>query len=581
MSRRALYWYWLLLFVPTVLVGAAAFRLVRHEGERLAGKARAATEDRARAIADNIRLAVSAVEDELGENLRQIPPDALAENLARQEKDNPLVRNVFAWDARKGLLWPSEQSGWTQEERRFAERYDALFSGRIPWVLAASETNGAVRRAGGAWAAAVTRTPPEGQQAQVGQPDFVRQVEKLRASGRQQALAPDAAAPAWAGGWIPWFAENRLHLLGWVQRDSASPVYGLELELAALLSRLMAAFPSAPPDDATYALLDDAGGVVCQVGGLEITPGARPAAAVSLAPCLPHWSVAAFSDPGGFLRTERGFVLLTGLLLAIVIVAILAGGSLLTWQARRHMTDALRKTSFVSNISHELKTPLTSIRMYAELLNEGRITDADKTKKYLNVIAAESQRLARLVNNVLDFSRLEQGRKNYRPEPIEAGEFLRRFVDAHRVRFGEVGLAARADVPAEPVWVNFDRDALDQVLLNLADNVAKYAAGGGELVIALERKADHARLAVMDRGPGIERRHRRRIFERFYRVDDSLTACQPGSGLGLSIARRLLRDLGGDLVFESRAGGGSCFVARMPCSEVEAGQKEKIKDIGD
>ncbi len=572
LNRRAIYGYWLLLFVPTLLVSAAAFRLIRHEGERIAAQTRAAAEDRARAIADNSRLAVAAVEDELNAALRRMPPDALADALAVQEKNNPLVRNVFIWEARRGLVLPSAQNGWTEEERRFAARYEALFSGRLPWTMAGSETNGGARTVGGRSARPGSFALPAVPQASSQRADIVRQVEQIRASGSQQGRPLEGPAPAWAGGWIPWFSENRLHLLGWVQRDSASPVYGMELEIAALLSRMMAAFPGAA-EGATYALLDDGGVVVCQAGGRDIKAESRPDFAVSLAPYLPHWSVGAYLDDRGLLPAAgRGFVILAGLLLVVVVVAILAGGSLLMWQARRHLADALQKTSFVSNISHELKTPLTSIRMYAELLSEGRITDAEKTRKYLQVIAAESQRLTRLVNNVLDFSRLEQGKKKYRRESIEGAGFVRQFIEAHQLRLGEAGLTVRAEFPEAPVWISGDRDALEQVLLNLVDNVIKYAAAGGEIQITLEREPGQCRLAVMDRGPGIAPPHRGRVFEKFYRVDDSLTARQPGSGLGLSIARRLLRDLGGDLAFEPRAGGGSCFIARLPyAAEAEEG----------
>ncbi|MBU4198667.1 MAG: HAMP domain-containing histidine kinase [Verrucomicrobia bacterium] len=587
MNRRAILGYWLLLFVPTVVVGAAAFRLIRHEGERITAQARSTELDRVRAIADNVRLAVSSVEDELGESLCRIPSSALAETLPAWERSNPLVRNVFIWDAKKGLQMPSQQGGWTAEERRFIVRYDALFSGRIPWLSAASETNGTVRgpvRVGGAVSSRVLNTEPLAESNRPS--DFIRQVEQIRAGGRQLAATArpqdadgisDRESPnsAWMGGWIPWFTENRLYVLGWVQRDSRSPVYGIELELATLLSRLMTVFPSTASDGAVYALLDDEGKIVCQVGRMELKSDARPDMAAALAPYLPHWSVGVYLADGGMLQAAgRSFVLLAGLLLAIVVVAILAGGSLLTWQAQRHLADALQKTSFVSNISHELKTPLTSIRIYAELLSEGRITDAEKTQKYLQVISAESQRLTRLVNNVLDFSRMEQGKKKYHRESIEGVDFVRQFIEAHRLRLGEAGLTVHAKLPEEPLWMPFDRDALEQVLLNLVDNVVKYANEGGELQITLERKPGHCRLAVMDRGPGISPSHRTRIFDKFYRVDDSLTARQPGSGLGLSIARRLLRDLGGDLTFEPRAGGGSCFVACLPCAAPPDGPVE-------
>jgi signal transduction histidine kinase len=172
-----------------------------------------------------------------------------------------------------------------------------------------------------------------------------------------------------------------------------------------------------------------------------------------------------------------------------------------------------------------------------------------------------------LVNNVLDFSRLEQGKKKYYREPVELTDFLRQFLEAHRLRLQEAGLALRSSIPDGQLWIQCDRDALEQVLLNLIDNAAKYAAEGGELLFQLKQFQNYCRLDIMDRGPGISSPHREKIFDKFYRVDDSLTTRQPGSGLGLSIARRLLRDLGGDLMFEPRAGGGSCFVVRLPYIE--------------
>ncbi|MBI2441491.1 MAG: HAMP domain-containing histidine kinase [Lentisphaerae bacterium] len=564
--------------IPTAIIGVSAFRLIRHEGERISEQSRLATLDRLRAIADNIRLAVSAMEEELTDGLRRIAPQELPATLLAWEKNNPLVRNIFIWHPKTGLQLPDRKNPLTAEEQRFLARYDALFSGRLPWLSAASETNG------------VAPAPVQRQRMISTQmrdsvsssdskynPDLVQQFQTMRSSVKKLAAASDRASqnPQWSGGWIPWFTENRLSFLGWVQHDQESRVYGIELELAALLSRLITAFPSAAPEGTVCALMDGEGQIIHQAGETEIKPGTQPDLAVLLAPYLPHWQVVAYFAPGITpTKSGRGFVLLSGLLLAIFIAAILAGGALLTWQVRRHVRDALQKISFVSNISHELKTPLTSMRMYAELLSEGRVTDADKTKYYLRVIAAESQRLTRLVNNVLDFSRLEQGKKKYCRESMELTDFLRQFLEAHCLRLQEAGLALHSSIPAKQLWVQCDRDALEQVLLNLIDNATKYAAEGGELLFRLEQCRNYCRLDIMDRGPGIPAAHRGKIFEKFYRVDDSLTTRQPGSGLGLSIARRLLRDLGGDLTFEPRAGGGSCFVVRLPCAEDPRGPPE-------
>lgn len=580
MKRRTIVVYWLLLLIPTMIVGLAAFRFLRHESERVRQRARSSAEDRVRTIADSLKVAISAVEEELTEQLRSIPAEGTVEALIEWQETSPLVRNVFVWHEADGLLYPVHRRTSTSEERRFVARYDALFAGRVPWrrpVSDQAQTRSQVLVAQGA---ARRHEPQQSAQMDEFEPGFIEEVIRLRGTRYEMARAarrkgksakwreeiPDAQT-----GWVPWFTENRLSLLAWLQPPASPHIHGIELEFMALLSRLVAVFPTKAPNDTTFAILNGADRVVHQAGSLEIEEGQRPDVSLSLSPYLPHWSVAAFFS-GGLPGAAGGstFMLLSGLLLAIFLAAILLGGALLARVAHLNMLDAARKTTFVSNVSHELKTPLTSIRMYAELLTQKRVRDEQKQEKYLGVIATESERLTRLVNNVLDFSRLEQGRKKYRPADIELTGFVGRFVESNRLRIEESGLRIETDIPSGEITVRMDRDALEQVLLNLADNATKYAALGAELRISVAARPDGVELRVADRGPGIPPRHRGRIFDKFHRVDDSLTAEQPGSGLGLSIARNMLRDLGGDLLFEDRQGGGSCFVIRLPARLVVA-----------
>ena len=150
------------------------------------------------------------------------------------------------------------------------------------------------------------------------------------------------------------------------------------------------------------------------------------------------------------------------------------------------------KDSVIHRLSHELKTPLTSIRMYAELLVDDRIKDPDKKKTYLQVIVSESQRLSRLVNNVLDFSRLEQGRKTYHPQQIDLNEFLTEVVDSHRLRIKEAGMTIETHLPGGRIFVNADRDAFEQVFINLIDNEVQLAKEGkpAEILIKLNSLED-------------------------------------------------------------------------------------------
>ena len=563
-KKRSIILYWLLLLVPTFVIGVAAFKMLRHEQDRIDQEARFSARDRVRVIAESLQITVSEVEEGLTQALYHIKGDNLVNQLSIWEDSNPLIRNVFVWGPKAGLKYPVSGMSATWEERRFITRYNALFSGRIPWHSAATEK--------------MSNNEPTFQESQKKrQPDLLQDIQKLKigrktlvdlAKGgighKKNAERESEKLSRKMGGWIPWFEENRLYILGWVQQDFGGHVYGVELELMTLLSRLVADFPASVPEGMVYALIDGSGKILHQAGKAALDPGLKPGLAVPLAPYMPHWQVAVyFIDSSMAAGSGKGFIILSGLLLAIFLIAIILGGSLLTWQAHRNMADARQKTSFVSNVSHELKTPLTSIRMYAELLNEDRIKGAEKKKQYLKVIASESQRLTRLVNNVLDFSRLEQGRKKYRIEDLELTGFLHDIIELNRLRIKEAGLVVKDQVADKDVVIRTDRDAIEQVILNLIDNVIKYAADGRELVIDMKVLDGSCEIRFMDRGPGVPSSHRNSIFDKFHRVDDSLTARQPGSGLGLSIARRLLRQLDGDILYKPRVGGGSIFVVSL------------------
>jgi len=567
-NRRRIIVYWLLLLAPTACIGVFGFRLLALERERMAARSRAAMLTRAQTLADTLEIAVTDVKGELLREVRRIPREDRVEALIRWERSNPLVRNTFVWaPGGDGLVHPARDRPSDSEDRGFIARFDALFSGRVGWGGHGAERDAPAPSAGAAAPAAVKGRRWYGQQPARFQR---RELLDLARVGNVQQPAQAEPPAAAEGGWIPWFAENRLHLLGWTRERPDGPVYGLELELMAVLSRLVTAFPAAPEDGCTLALLDGAGRVMHQTGDTDALAEREPVLDVSLATSLPHWRLAVYCAAGAPAGAARAFTLLAVLLLAILIAAILSGGMLLTLQARRSYVDARRKTSFVSNVSHELKTPLTSIRMYAELLSEGRVKGEEKARRYLEVIAEESRRLTRLVNNVLDFSRLEQRRKTYRPEELDAAAFVTGIVEDHRLRMAAAGLDAVVEGAGQPAWVRTDRDALEQALLNLVDNALKYAAEGKQLCVGVSRRGGWIDIRVSDRGPGVARAQRARIFEKFHRVDDSLTAGKPGSGLGLSIARSLLRDQGGDVFYEPRAGGGSTFVIRLPWRKDEA-----------
>jgi signal transduction histidine kinase len=342
-------------------------------------------------------------------------------------------------------------------------------------------------------------------------------------------------------------------------------VLGAEIDAGTLMDKLAGAMPAEVNPAEGYVFRDPTGRVIHQVGSVPV--GAPPSSVVPVdATLLPGWTVAGFLDVDSSHGPFGPALFWTAvLLLAVFIAAILAGGSLLRAQARRSDAEAAQKTSFVANVSHEFKTPLTTIRLYAELLEQNRVRNAEQGAEYLRTIGRESQRLTRLVNNVLDFSRLEQGRKKFRCEPIDLVAELNTLLDCHGPRLTEAGLRLDRRLPDGRVDVVTDRDALAQVMLNLLDNACKYAAQAGTVEVTLATMpSDRVELRVADRGPGVPADQRELIFEKFHRVDDALTAEKTGAGLGLSIARQLARGLGGDLRCVARAGGGAEFVLDLP-----------------
>ena len=567
MQKRALIYYGLLLIIPTMIIGIIGFSQIHREKDRFILEARLSASNRAQTIADSLQFTLEAIENRLMDSLNRIPDEDLITTLIEWEDTNPLARNVFVWKEKEGFLYPETERWLSSEKKKFLARYNTLFSKGVPWkegLESKSERDDSpYPDSSSGYMEQTTKKLKSGKQSLM---------DLAKGKKESESSLPNSVIKGMSG-WIPWFAENKLHLLGWVKKKGGL-IYGVELEVMTVLSRLMTDFPSAMPTGVVYALIDGNQGILHLWGGKVFSKKDKPEVSLSLAPFLPHWDIEVYFVNKTLLsQSSRNFMIFSGLLLTILLVAMLGGGILLAWQAHQNMIDAQQKTSFVSNVSHELKTPLTSIRMYAELLFEKRIKDAAKQKKYLQVIVEESQRLTRLVNNVLDFSRLEQKEKKYSPQKIEMRSFIEKFEESHLLHIQKAGLGLNKDIPADNIFVYMDKDVMEQALLNLIDNAIKYASEGGDIILSLKAGDKFAELRVMDRGKGINVFHRERIFTKFYRIDNSLTAPQPGSGLGLSIARRLLRDLNGDIFYEQREGGGSSFVILIPYCSDHKGEK--------
>ncbi|HTD24407.1 MAG TPA: ATP-binding protein [Terriglobales bacterium] len=381
-------------------------------------------------------------------------------------------------------------------------------------------------------------------------------------------------------GALARFLEDKLRLMVWYRPPTAgSLVFGAQISQPNLIRSLQPLLQS--PElhrnaDATYclALLDDRGNPVALSKAGFKADWKHPFVATEIGEALPHWEAALYLvDPQQINRSASTLQFTLGFIVLALMAAIVFGGWLMAADVRRKMLLAQQKTDFVSNVSHELKTPLTSIRMFADMLAEGRVAEPDRQANYLRIISAESARLTRLINNVLDFARMERGAPSGERRSCDLVEIVREVVDTCRPHLETVGVALGFEITldntAEALPLVADRDALAQVVLNLLSNAEKY--GGHEILVRVRWEkqlgsSGSGCVDVLDRGPGIPPKKLDAIFQPFHRLDDSLASGVSGSGLGLTLARRMARDNGGDVTYSPRAGGGSCFTLTVPLS---------------
>jgi two-component system, OmpR family, phosphate regulon sensor histidine kinase PhoR len=227
------------------------------------------------------------------------------------------------------------------------------------------------------------------------------------------------------------------------------------------------------------------------------------------------------------------------------------------------------RRDFLANVSHELRTPVTAVRSAAETLTDAITRDPEAATRFAEIIGRNAERLQRLIEDLLDLSRIESKELRLTPEPIDLGPFVAHMLSLFRGRAEERGVRLASDIPSNCPPALADRRALEQVLTNLIDNAVKYCPGAEVTVgagLASREGREGVELIVRDSGPGIEAKHLPRLFERFYRVDAGRSREMGGTGLGLSIVKHLVDGMGGSIRVTSDAGAGSTFTVTLPRS---------------
>jgi len=268
---------------------------------------------------------------------------------------------------------------------------------------------------------------------------------------------------------------------------------------------------------------------------------------------------------GTSVQALSSHFLKTSYLILTCLSVFMIGGMVLSYRSvNKEVALAKLKSDFVSNVSHELRTPLSLIRLYAETLEMGRLSNPDKYQEYYQIIRKESERLTTLINNILDFSKIEAGKKAYDFRETDVAELVRTTLDSYRYQIEQNGFALEEHIEENLPKISADREALARSLLNLVNNAVKYSSNEKSLAVKLCRRNGSVNMEVIDHGIGIPRAEQSKIFEKFYRVSDPLVHNTKGSGLGLSLVRHVVEAHGGRVWVESIPGKGSKFSIELP-----------------
>lgn len=368
-------------------------------------------------------------------------------------------------------------------------------------------------------------------------------------------------------GWIVWYWAEGLHLLLWKRLDGGG-IVGVEVDRIVLMSRLIGALPETSSggsrQQGRVLLVDEKGATIYQWGNYETAKGEAPLATLQLGYPLHTWKLVYFGPERKTFSALTSRIHTQMLLLLFLVGCVVVGASVYLYREySRDMRDAAQRVTFVTQVSHELKTPLTNIRLYAELL-EGKIPDEQpRARRHVNVIVDESQRLSRLINNILTFARQQRNSHKIRPSRIVVDEVLTRIAEPFAPGFRAKGFDVLEEHNA-PRPIVSDADAIEQIVGNLLSNVEKYASQGQWVAIRSHQEPDGTtHIDVEDRGPGIPRGMQSSVFQPFTRCSEALTEGVSGTGIGLTIARDLAWMLGGDLTLRSGQ-EGACFRLTLP-----------------
>lgn len=545
----------LLLAGTTLAIGAIVYGLLWREAERLRQANLIAAHNQAATVAENIGLTIGEIKTAVIEALLAFEGPDFAPQLASWQSQDPLVAFAFSWSSQN----PDTLNLFPQNPKHAARLTPLIRPTSQQWIWNATRSTIASKLSpqGNADSLAQNEVAPESYN--FADNSSLRQSIRSKSQlSTQVAKSAYRKRKTWSSDstqWIHEIHEGESYWIGIARWNRETAITGAAVKLSDIAHLLQKSFPSQLVDKiAGFAIQNENGKTIAQTRDprspylrsgwtARSSPERYP-----LDPELPGWTLLMHTRLQGSMTSALTSA--AGISTAIALLTLFSTGLWLVWQSRASQLDAAKKVSFVSNVSHELKTPLTTIRMYSELLQSGRVQQNEKRTKYLDTISGESQRLTRLVNNVLDFSRIEQGKTKLSPAPQNLDAVLQQYLELRQSEITAHAFTLKTDLQTHDATATFDRDALCQIIGNLIDNSLKYAANGKHIRIQTSATPKHVTLHFSDHGPGLPSHLRKKKFQAFTRGDDSLTAETSGFGLGLNIAQTLAAEMNAQLSYQ-------------------------------
>lgn len=591
--KRAAWIFVLAVFLPSLVLGLLALRTAREQSVILERQASALRQQETDAAAQTIREALFARQAEFIASvqtfLKSRPPQVASVEFYRNFSNMWGDGSVPFATSLNGVICSPRATDAAPAALEFLKQNSALLGNSVEVEFfqtqksANSAENQKVDNAYAAKAAYVQKMEVAGKTGTAKRNVLPQKLPAEDKNASDSQLAPEISnfrkvVQNASDGILARFVENKLEVIFWM-RGPDNLVFGLMLPASQLNTLVQNSMPSSQgrSNDACMAVLNENTVPVAQSPPGFKANWKHPFVATEIGDSLPHWEVALYlAHPEQFETSARSFTFILLALIGISLGAICVGGYLVVSDARRQMALAEKKTNFVSNVSHELKTPLTSIRMFSELLQKPGI-DESRRIKYLRIITLESERLTRLINNVLDFARMEGKRKSYQKHEVDLYPVIERAWESQSAHLQESGFTTAWHAAEPPYPVLGDEDALAQVLVNLLSNAEKYSTTEKSIELHTYFTDMQLCIAVLDRGIGVAPGQETKIFEAFYRSDDSLSSGVQGSGLGLTLARRIAEDHEGSIRLEARQGGGSTFTFCIPISKKSIHEKDSYR----